>query len=161
MDLEPAVVTHLESDAIILVGTVGSDGLPDADRGWGVTVRTDADPPEIRVLLPVVATRARANLETTGRIAVTVTDVETLRSAQVKGRAIRMEDATDADARVHARSFAALCDTIHRVEGTPRELLNSIAPGPLMAVVATVEEIYDQTPGPAAGVRLAPTPEDE
>src|SRR5262249_10850211 len=126
LELDPGVVTHLESDGIILVGTVGPDGLPDADRGWGVTVRTDAGAPEIRVLLPVVATRARANLESTGRIAVTVTDVETLRSAQVKGRAIRMEDATNSDARMHARSFAALCDTIHRVEGTPRDLLDAI-----------------------------------
>src|SRR5262245_52961112 len=63
LELEPDVVTLLESDAIILVGTVAPDGLPEASRGWGLTVRTDAEPPEVRLLMPEASTRARENLE--------------------------------------------------------------------------------------------------
>ena len=161
LELEPDVVTLLESDAIILVGTVAADGLPEASRAWGLTVRTDADPPEIRLLVPEASTRARENLEATGRIAVTATDVETLRSAQVKGRVVRFEPATAADARAHERSFAALSDALHRTDGTDPVLLQNMKPGPLTAVIAIVEEVYDQTPGPAAGVRLAPTPDPQ
>jgi hypothetical protein len=157
LELEPDLVTLLESDGVILVGTVAADGLPEASRGWGLTVRTDADPPEIRLLVPAAATRARENLEATGRIAVTVTDVETLRSAQVKGRVTRFEPATAADARAHERSFAALSDALHRVDATDPVLFQKMKPGELTVVVATAEEVYDQTPGPAAGVRLAPT----
>jgi hypothetical protein len=159
LELEPDLVTLLESDAIILVGTVAPDGLAEASRGWGLTVRADADPPEIRLLVPVAADRTRENLEATGRIAVTVTDVETLRSAQVKGRVARFEPATAADARAHERSFAALTEALHRSDGTDPALFQNVKPGPLTAVVATLEEVYDQTPGPAAGVRLAPTAE--
>ena len=103
MDLEPDVVTLLESDSVILVGTVAPDGLPEASRGWGLTVRTDAD------------------------------------------------------ARAHERSFAALAEAIQRADGTDPALLGNRKPGALTAVVATLEEVYDQTPGPAAGARLAPT----
>ena len=159
LELEPDVVTLLESDAIVLVGTVAPDGLAEASRAWGLTVRADADPPEVRLLLPVASVRTRENLEATGRIAITVTDVETLRSAQVKGRLARFEPATAADARAHERSFVALCDAIQRADGTDPALLLNMKPGPLTAVVATLEEVYDQTPGPAAGVRLAPTAE--
>jgi len=74
-------------------------------------------------------------------------------------RVARFEPATDADARAHERSFAALTEAIHRAEGTDRELFARRKPGPLTAVVLTLEEVYDQTPGPAAGVRLAPTAE--
>jgi hypothetical protein len=159
LELEPDVVTLLESDAIILVGTVAADGLAEASRGWGLIVRADADPPEVRVLVPQESVRARANLEATGRIAITVTDVETLRSAQVKGRVARFEPATAADDRAHERSFAALTEALHRADGTDPVLFQTMEPGPLTAVVATLEEVYDQTPGPAAGVRLAPTAE--
>jgi len=161
LELAPDVVTHLESDSIILVGTVAADGLPEASRGWGLTVRTNADPPEVRLLMPLASTRARENLEATGRIAITVTDVETLRSAQVKGRVARFEPATDADARAHQRSFAALAEALQRADGTDPTLLVNRKPGPLTAVVATLEEVYDQTPGPAAGARLAPTAEPQ
>ena len=161
LDLEPDIVTLLESDAVILVGTVAPDGLPEASRGWGLTVRTDAEPPEVRLLMPVASTRARENLEATGRIAITVTDVETLRSAQVKGRVARFEPATDADARAHERSFAALAEAIQRADGTDPALLGNRKPGALTAVVATLEEVYDQTPDPAAGARLAPTEESQ
>jgi len=157
LELEPDVVTLLESDAVILVGTVAADGLPEASRGWGLTVRTNAEPPEVRLLVPVSSERARENLEATGRIAITVTDVETLRSAQVKGRVARFEPATDADLRAHERSFTALAEAIHRADGTSPSLLHNRKPGALTAVVATLEEVYDQTPGPAAGARLAPT----
>ena len=161
LELEAEVVTLLESDSIILVGTVAADGLPEASRGWGLTVRTDAEPPEVRLLMPVASTRARENLETTGRIAITVTDVETLRSAQVKGRVARFEAATDADARAHERSFTALTEALQRADGTDPELFRRVKPGSLTAVIATLDEVYDQTPGPAAGARLAPTAEPQ
>ena len=99
LELEPDLVTLLESDAVISVGTVARDGLPEACRGWGLTVRSGTEPIEVRLLLPIAAVRTRENLEATGRIAATVTDVETLRSAQVKGHVTRFEPATDADAR--------------------------------------------------------------
>jgi hypothetical protein len=158
--LEPDVITLLESDAVIVVGTVDHSGVPEATRGWGLRVLDGtAARARVRVLLPVDSDRTHANLATTGRIAVTVTDVVTLASTQVKGRVTESEPPTPEDAREHERSFAALAAKIHDTDGTPPEILARFRPGPLTAVIATVEEVYDQTPGPVAGTRLAPTAE--
>jgi predicted pyridoxine 5'-phosphate oxidase superfamily flavin-nucleotide-binding protein len=156
--LEPELIEHLESDATLLVGTVDADGVPDATYGWGFQVLDAcADAPRVRVLVPEAAARTRANLETTGRVAATVTDVVTLASAQVKGRVVGIEPVTAADGRRVTRQFDAVAQKIHETDGTAMEVIGRFRPGPLFAVTLTVEEVYDQTPGPVAGVRLAPT----
>jgi hypothetical protein len=155
LELDSDVVSHLESVAIVVVGTVAGDGVPEATRGWRVSVDTSAAP-TLRIFLPVSAERTRANLEETGRIAVTVTDPDTYRSTQVKGRAIRQEELTPADEQEGERFFASLAAMLHELQGTDLVAFDRARPGPLYATVATIEEYYDQTPGPAAGVRLAP-----
>jgi hypothetical protein len=47
---------------------------------------------------------------------------------------------------------------IHETDGTAMEILERFRPGRVFGITMTVEEVYDQTPGPAAGNRLAPTP---
>jgi Pyridoxamine 5'-phosphate oxidase len=150
LELDSEVVTLLESDAIVLVGTVDTEGLPDATRGWGVRVIA-GDAPQFRCFLATASDRAQYNLRTTGRIALTVTDAQTLKSVQVKGRAVRMEDCTEDDRAEAARFFDALAAIIEATNGTPYELMTGMHPGPLNAVIATIDECYDQTPGPTAG----------
>jgi hypothetical protein len=77
----------------------------------------------------------------------------------VKGRVVALEAATEAELVELDRAVGALARTIHETEGTPIETILRFRPGPVDAVVVTVEEVYDQTPGPVAGHRLAPTPE--
>jgi len=160
--LEPSLVEHLESDGTLLVGTVDADGIPEAAYAWALAVLDPGDsagPPVVRFLVPERATRTRANLATTGRIAATVTDVETLVSAQLKGRVRGVEPSTPADGRACRRRFDAVMANIHEVEGTAIDVLERFRPGPVVAVTMAVEEVYDQTPGPVAGSRLAPTVE--
>lgn len=154
--LEPDVIRLLESsESIDVVGTVDASGVPDATRAWGLRVLDDRQ--RVRMLLAAAAGTALANLAATNTVAVTATDVRTLESVQVKGRAVHTEPATDDDRRDHDAYFAALRLALHEVDGTPHELLDRMRPGPLVAVVASVDAIYDQTPGPAAGSRLAPS----
>jgi hypothetical protein len=101
--------------------------------------------------------RTRANLEATGRIAATVTDVVTLRSAQVKGRVVAFDAPTPADTRRLVRQVDAVLARIAEVDGTPTAILEHFRPGRVFGVTMAVEEVYDQTPGPVAGARLAPT----
>jgi len=147
------VVAQLESPSSLLVGSVGSDGVPDATRGWGVQV---LGPDRLRVLLSDNADRTLANLADGGRIALTTTHFQTLVSWQLKGRAIAIGPVTAAD-RIRFDAFCAGCvQILHQTDGTPEEIIWRLAPPGIVACEMVVEQVFDQTPGPEAGARIAP-----
>jgi hypothetical protein len=152
--IEPDAKELLESPCAMIVGTVAADGLPDATRGWGLEVTGRC---EVRVLLSSHATTSLENLATTGAFAVTVTHFTTFVSYQLKGHAQRTEPATAED-RIRFDTFCAGCvRAIHEADGTPEDLIWRILPPGIVACVVTVDSVFDQTPGPAAGAKLAPT----
>ncbi len=137
----------------MIVGTVDADGLPDATRGWGLEV---TGPCEVRVLLSSSAATSLENLATTGAFALTVTHFTTFVSYQLKGRAIRTDAATAED-RIRFDTFCAGCvRAIHEADGSPEELIWRLLPPGIVACIVTVDSVFDQTPGPAAGAKLAP-----
>jgi hypothetical protein len=151
--IEPEVVAQLESPCGLLVGSVGPDGVPDAIRAWGVRV-LGAD--RVRVLLSDNADRTLANLADGGRMALTTTHFVTLVSWQLKGRAIAIGAATAAD-RIRFDAFCAGCvQILHQADGTPEEIIWRIVPPGIVACEMVVEQVFDQTPGPEAGARIAP-----
>jgi hypothetical protein len=152
--LDAATVAFLEGGCALVVGTVGEAGEPFVSRGWGLTILGD-DPPTARLLLAAGDTRTLAHVAEGGRIAVTGTDVPTLRSRQVKGHGIGVEPATDGD-RARARRFLdEFTRDVHDTEGTPRRLLDRLAPPDYAACTIVIDEVYDQTPGPGAGAPVA------
>jgi hypothetical protein len=123
-------------------------------RAWGLNIDVGHDPVTGRLLLAAEDTRAIELLEDGGRIAFTGTDVPTLRSLQVKGRGVRVESATDDD-RARAQRYAdAFFDDVIRVDRHAREALVRMLPIDYVAATVTVEEVFDQTPGPSAGARV-------
>jgi hypothetical protein len=151
--IEPEIVELLESPCAQIVGTVDDDGLPDASRGWGALVHDDGR--RIRLLVASNAATTIRNLRTTGRIAFTATQFLTLRSVQVKGIAVAVED-PDEDDRARFTQFCAGCArALHEIDDTPEELVSRMVPSDVVACVMTVDELFDQTPGPGAGTRLA------
>jgi hypothetical protein len=154
--IEPELAALMESGCSLIVGSIDASGAPEATRGFGLRVVRDGG--TLRVIVPADAIRTHENLRTVGAVAVTATDVATLRSTQVKGRAISVEAATDADRAVFARHCDEFFTAVHESDGTPLELVVRILPADIAAFVMTVDEVFDQTPGPAAGVRVAPGP---
>jgi len=151
--IEPEVVAQLESACALLVGSVDPHGVPDAIRGWGVEV---LGPDRLRVLLSDNADRTLANLADGGRIALTTTHFVTLLSWQLKGRATAIGPVTAAD-RIRYDAFCAGCvGILHLADGTPEEIIWRIAPQGIVACEMVVEQVFDQTPGPEAGARIAP-----
>lgn len=146
-------VALLESGCSISVATVGPDGAPHASRGWGVTVLPDGS--RLRLLIDADDRTALANLAGGGAIAVTGVAVATLRAIQVKGEAdepVPTSEAGDlARAALHCERFF---NNVNRMEGTPLALVERLTPASFAACTVTVSEIYDQTPGPAAGSSL-------
>jgi hypothetical protein len=156
--LAPETISLLESGCGVIIGTVGPDGAPHASRGWGITV-VSVDPPEARLLLEAADTLAASNLEANGRVAVTGSDVATLRSIQFKGRATAVVPATGDDRLRAARYTDEFFGKINEIDGTPLELLEGLRVSDFVASHVRIAELYDQTPGPSAGTRLpGPTP---
>jgi hypothetical protein len=96
----------------------------------------------------------RANLERNGALAVGFSPPTIARAVQVKGVASRVGEPEAADlARVerHVRSFVAEAERI----GAPAQLSRRMFVGTgLIAVWFSIDEVFDQTPGPTAGRRL-------
>lgn len=143
----------LESGVSLVVGTVDAEGLPDATRAWSARRQGD----DVRILLPTTSARALANLEGGGLIALTATMVDTLRSMQLKGRALAVEPATDDDRATMAAYVREFFANVQRTDGSDPERLQNLVPDDVVAVVFAVDHVFDQTPGPRAGARLAPT----
>lgn len=155
---DPELVALLEAGtSSVVVGMVTDQGEPFATRGWGVKV-VSTDPLQLRINL---SAGEAARLGRRGgdpgpyRLAITCSDVATLRSVQAKGLA---RDLQEADADDHERFVdfvEEFFDTVHRVDGHVPMNIGRMAPKELVVCTLDVTELYDQTPGPQAGARLA------
>jgi hypothetical protein len=153
--LDDELVAFLESGCATIVGLVSADGAPFATRGWGTLVLSD--PARLRLLVGAGPfARAGRHVGDGARfpIAVTGASVRTLRGVQVKGVAHDLELPTDDDLARAARFCAEFFAEIEATDGTPRWLMDRLAPVDLLAVTVDVDDVYDQTPGPGAGARL-------
>lgn len=153
MDAE--VVALLQSPCSLVVATVSQAGVPEAARGWSAEVLDGGA--RLRVLLAAQEAVTHANIAATGAFAVTATEILTHYSVQVKGRASPVEPPTDAE-RVRVAWFcenvvAALAD----YHNLPPSTFVRFVPADFVAVTVTVEQLFDQTPGPSAGRPLAGT----
>ena len=91
------------------------------------------------------------------RVAITGADPLTLQSAQVKGRIVSIERTGPEDLAVstaHRRAFFA---AIREADGTERHMAERMVPEALAVCTVTVEECFDQTPGPGAGASVDAT----
>jgi Pyridoxamine 5'-phosphate oxidase len=151
--IEAEVAELLASPCSLLVGTVDRHGLPDATRAWGVEL---LGPDRLRVFVATEAQRTIDNVADGGRIALTTTNFMTVVSWQLKGRATLVEAATPAD-RIRSDVYCAAClEILAPLHGDPEELIARMLPSEIVAVEMVVEQVFDQTPGPGAGVRVAP-----
>jgi hypothetical protein len=89
------------------------------------------------------------------RVALTAANVVTLTSLQVKGRVLAVEEPTALDeATRRSRTDLFLAD-VAETDRVPREVLDALVPADFRVCVIEVDEVFDQTPGPAAGRELA------
>ncbi len=91
---------------------------------------------------------------TEGRIAITATDVPTLRSLQLKGRIADVEPMTDDDLAKSEQYTNDFYDDIVSTDHIPRDLLERVRPREFVVCTVVVDELYDQTPGPRAGTSM-------
>jgi hypothetical protein len=150
--IDEGLRAFLERGCAMIVGTAAPDRMPHAQRAWGCSV---LGPTTVRLLLDGSDPVLREHLGADGRIAVTSADVRNLRSVQLKGRVVALDDEPTADdlARCEAHNQELFTD-IEVTDHFPRALAERMVPPSYLVAVVEVEEAYDQTPGPSAGARV-------
>ena len=151
----PETTAFVEGGSALIVGSVALDGAPAATRGWGLTI-LDPENGEARLLLDADDEVSLGNLRVTGAIAITATDVPTLRSLQMKGRVVAFTPSTASDNERLARYCDEFFTDIEEIDQIPRELPGQLVPDILVACTVRIDELFDQTPGPSAGARVEP-----
>jgi hypothetical protein len=161
--IPPKVIRFLEDRASIGFAASRDDNLvPRGHRvsGW----QTDSTGRTITVFVAPAWTAGLVDaLRSNGRIAITIEEVGTHETYQIKGRyvsdrAVRPEEIEIAN-RARERFVRAL---LALLPGEPvGSMLGPSIPTPSLAVAVEVQEVFLQTPGPAAGRRIAPPPETE
>ena len=152
--LAPETVRLLEAGSALVAATVTRDGEPFAARGWGLTV-VSPEAGEVRLLVAADDTAALEHLRAGAPIAITGGDVRTLRSVQLKGAIAAVEAALPPDERKATQYREDFFRDVSESDGIPYDLLERLRPSGFVAVVAIVDDAYDQTPGPGAGAAMA------
>ncbi len=143
----------VEDGLSILVGTVGADGEPSCSRGLALTGNEDLT--RLTLYLSVnSAQQAIANVATSRRVAVVVSNPLDHASVQFKGwsQAVRLAREEEADL-INAR-LAGLAGRLAMI-GVPETVTARVSRWPAFAIEMSVEVIYDQTPGLRAGSEVA------
>jgi hypothetical protein len=140
----------------LIVGAVDADGAPRAIRAWGATILDDGA--GLRIYLDADDLAVVPLLMPGAAIAVTGACVPTLASAQVKGRVREVGELTALDVATRERATEMFVRDVNETDHTPRGLINAMVPERFVACTCTVEELYDQTPGPHAGATVPPAP---
>lgn len=151
--LTPELVEFVQSGVAIGVATRDEMMRPAFARAWGTRVSADR-----RAVTVCVSTArdspTRANLEGNGSVALGFSPPTIAKALQLKGVAVVLgEPSPDALKRVEEQvgAFEAECVRI----GAPPEVYTRMFDGrELVMISVTIQEGFDQTPGPTAGRRL-------
>jgi hypothetical protein len=136
----------------ILVGAVDRSGHPSCCRGVGLI--TDESLGSATVFVPLATSRdVVANAAASKRLAVVASHVIDHVGYQLKGRVRALRLATEEEGAAIRRHIGAFSDEIIGIGMAPR-LARSITQWPAFVIEIDVEELYDQTPGPNAGVSV-------
>ena len=146
----------LEADSSLIVGSVDAAGMPYANRAWSVRVCDNGT--RLRIVVSDDSDVLCENIRTTGRVAITATNILSLESVQVKGMASNLGPETDDDRAQREHHMEVFTTAVQQTGGTRDELLTRVLPVSFVAFDLDVHEVFDQTPGPKAGKQTAPTP---
>jgi hypothetical protein len=151
--LTPEIIEFVHSGVAVGVATRDESMRPAFARAWGPDV--SADHRSLTLCVSAAEGSAtRANLEANAAVAIGFCPPTIAKAVQLKGVlwSIGEPGAEDLE-RVerHVRAFVSECGRI----GVPTEVSNRMFDGPtLVLICVSIDEGFDQTPGPTAGRRL-------
>lgn len=146
----------LEPGTSILVGTVDPRGFPACCRGIALTSTDDLT--TARVYVPIATSHETiANIATTNRITIVACHPVEHETVQIKGIVTATQLAGEAESPLVRDRLAQFGTALNKI-GIPPRVTRTIGCWPAFAIDVRVEDIFEQTPGPNAGVRLTREP---
>jgi Pyridoxamine 5'-phosphate oxidase len=154
---EPGLTRELielvHAGVAVTVATRDKDLRPALTRSWGPRVDEDGRTLTLCVIAPP-ASATRANLEENGVIAIGFSQPTIARALQVKGRAVEVHEPGPAELERAERHLSAFFAEVEAI-GLPAELARRLyTPDELVSVRVSIDDVFEQTPGPSAGKRL-------
>jgi Pyridoxamine 5'-phosphate oxidase len=126
---------------------------PECTRAYALHCPDTRD--RVIVWIPAgIAGALTTNLAVEPRIAIAASRPSTHETLQLKGRVVRIDRAADQLRPLFDAGWEQFMAEAKDV-GTPRRLLDTVIRWPLVEIEVEVSEIFDQTPGPGAGTRVA------
>lgn len=151
--LTTELIEFVRGGVAVSIATRDAELRPAITRGWGPEVAADGCTLTLLVDAPP-GSASRSNLEQNGALAIAFSPPTIARALQVKGTAADLRAPVAAELQRAEQHNEAFCAEIGAV-GHPAALgRRFLRPAGLVAVTLTVESVFDQTPGPAAGRRL-------
>jgi hypothetical protein len=148
--LSDELAAFVHSGVAATVATRDADLKPAVTRAWGPQLSEDGRTLTLCVVAPP-GSATRANLEENGAIAVGFSPPTIARAVQLKGAAVELREPRPdelARAERHFGAFCAQAEAIGFAGELARRLYN---PPELLWVRLSIEQVFDQTPGPTAG----------
>jgi hypothetical protein len=142
----------LDPGISLLVGTVNARNMPACCRA--VALASTDNVATVTVYLPIATSHETLqNLATTRRLAIAATNPIDHHSIQLKGAATDTRLAREDEAAFVKSRFEAFADALDSI-GIPSRITRNASCWPAFAVSVQVEQVFDQTPGPKAGIRV-------
>jgi hypothetical protein len=152
--LPPDLVAFAEGGVSLLVATASATHEPDCVRAVGLRIWPGAS--QLTVLVPAATSvTSLANLRTNPRLALTMSQIPSHRTLQVKGNVTAIREGDDADRELATRYRARFANELAFI-GNPVANTSRLGIWPCFAIDLDITIVYAQTPGPQAGVRLTP-----
>jgi len=151
--LSPELMEFVHGGVAVMVATRDDDLRLALARGWGPQISGDGRSASLCVEAPE-SSPTLANLKGNGAIAVTASPPMLATGIQLKGgvHAVRGPDSAELDrARQQLGAFTAGAEAVGVAPGLARRLFTA---SDLVVVSFSIDEVFDQTPGPGAGQRL-------
>ena len=150
MEIDDELATYLQPGPFsVMVANADSGLRPEVVRAWAPCVSSDGQSIAVCVGRRA-AGRLLRNLRGDGRLALSICNVTSYQSLQLKGRCVEIGEADPEDlARLweHQEAFVAGVQQTGLREQAARGLLVS----DVIRLLFIPESLYDQTPGPEAG----------
>jgi hypothetical protein len=142
----------LDAGMSVLVATVDARNRPSCCRG--IALASNDEVKTVTVYVPLATSHETIqNVATTGRMAIAASNPIDHFTVQLKGttseaRLAREDEKAFVKSRLDA--FADILDSI----GIPSRVAKNAAYWPAFAVDMRVDQVFEQTPGPNAGMRV-------
>lgn len=149
----PQLASFLEEGIGVHVGTRTADLEPNGVRA--IAAKVEDSGRQLVVYVPVVfADRVLPDLRSNGQVAVLFGRPVDERSVQVKGTFVDVRDGLDGERAMVFAQWEAYMDNLG-VIGIPRAVYERCPRWPVVAIRLKVTALFEQTPGPSAGVPLS------